>query len=106
MVKFLYVVFLSTTSFFLFIHSKEKEEINSKNQAVGIVRLITDSTENCFLGIVTDQNITLHPSTLNEDAVLTAGQKVIVGYNVDSSMYNNDNQVIPVHIKSIRYQTP
>lgn len=106
MVKFLYIVFLGTTSFLLFIFSKEKEEIISKNQAAGIVTLIKDSSQNCFLGIVTDQNITLHPSSLNEDAVLAAGQKVIVGYNIDSSLVTSENNIIPVHIKSVRYQTP
>ncbi|MCO5235203.1 MAG: hypothetical protein M9933_02955 [Chitinophagaceae bacterium] len=106
MIKFLYIVFLGVTSFLLFIFSKEKEEIGFKNQTSGTVTLVTDSTGQHFLGIITDQGVTLHPSTLTEDVVLTAGQKVLIGYNVDSLKYSSESGALPVHIKSVNYLTP
>lgn len=103
MIKFLYVVSLGITSFLLFIFSKEKEEMVCSNQASGTVALITDSSGRNYLGIVTDQELALHPSSMTEDIVLAAGQKVVICYNIDSSKYSPDNIAIPVHIKSVNY---
>ncbi|MCC7524046.1 MAG: hypothetical protein IT250_04440, partial [Chitinophagaceae bacterium] len=43
------------------------------------------------------------PSSINEDVVLTAGQKVNVCYNIDSSKFTPEQHTLPVHIRAISY---
>lgn len=102
MIKFLYVVSLGITSFLLFIFSKEKNEPVCNNQVSGMITLISDSTGS-FLGVITDEDLTLRPSSINEDVVLTAGQKVNVCYNIDSSKFTPEQHTLPVHIRAISY---
>ena len=102
MIKFLYVVSLGITSFLLFIFSKEKEDFVCNNQASGRIELIADSTGS-YLGVITNQNMILQPSSLSENIVLAAGQKVTVCYNVDSVKYSSAPVPLPVHIKSVSY---
>lgn len=102
MIKFLYVVSLGITSFLLFIFSKEKNDFVCNNQADGTIALITDSTGS-YLGVITEQDKVLHPSSMSDDIILAAGQKVTICYNVDSSKYVPDNVSVPVIIKSISY---
>lgn len=102
MIKFLYVVSLGITSFLLFIFSKEKDDFVCNNQADGTIALITDSTGS-YLGVITEQDKVLHPSSMSDDIILAAGQKVTICYNVDSSKYVPDNVSVPVIIKSISY---
>ena len=102
MIKFLYVVSLGITSFLLFIFSKEKDHFVCNNQADGTIALITDSTGS-YLGVITEQDKVLHPSSMSDDIILAAGQKVTICYNVDSSKYVPDNASVPVIIKSISY---
>ena len=100
MIKFLYVVSLGITSFLLFIFSKEKDDFICNNQASGKIELITDSLGS-YLGIITEHNKILQPSSMSEDIILAAGQKVTVCYNVDSSKYTPAAVSLPVSIKSI-----
>ncbi|HRN56875.1 MAG TPA: hypothetical protein PLL71_10505, partial [Agriterribacter sp.] len=93
------------TSFLLFIFSKEKDNFVCNNQVSGTIALITDSTGN-YLGIITEENSILHPSSMSEDIILASGQKVTICYNVDSSKYEPANIAIPVNIKSVNYTAP
>ncbi len=102
MIKFLYVVSLGITSFLLFIFSKEKDDFVCNNQVSGTIALITDSTGS-YLGVITEEDKILHPSSMNEDIILAAGQKVTICYNVDSSKYMPANVSVPVNIKSVSY---
>lgn len=96
------MVSLGITSFLLFIFSKEKNDFVCNNQADGTIALITDSTGS-YLGVITEQDKVLHPSSMSDDIILAAGQKVTICYNVDSSKYVPDNVSVPVIIKSISY---
>lgn len=102
MIKFLYVVSLGIISFLLFIFSGEKDERVCNNQVSGKIELITDSTGS-YLGIITEHNNILQPSSMNEDIILAAGQKVTICYNIDSSKYVPAAVSVPVSIKSISY---
>lgn len=102
MIKFLYVVTLGITSFLLFIFSKEKESTVCNTQSSGIVSLITDSTGS-YVGVITDQDIILHPSSMNENIILAVGQKVSICYNIDSSQQRSDLTSLPVYIQSVQY---
>ncbi|HTN07913.1 hypothetical protein [Agriterribacter sp.] len=105
MIKFLYVVSLGITSFLLFIFSKEKDDFVCDNQVSGTIALITDSTGS-YLGLITEEDKVLHPSSMSEDIILAAGQKVTICYNVDSSKYVPENVSVPVNIKSVSYLSP
>ena len=96
------MVSLGITSFLLFIFSKEKDDFVCNNQADGTIALITDSTGS-YLGVITEQDKILHPSSMSDDIILAAGQKVTICYNVDSSKYVPDNVSVPVIIKSVSY---
>lgn len=96
------MVSLGITSFLLFIFSKEKDDFVCNNQADGTIALITDSTGS-YLGVITEQDKVLHPSSMSDDIILAAGQKVTICYNVDSSKYVPDNVSVPVIIKSVSY---
>jgi hypothetical protein len=102
MIKFVYVVSLAITSFLLFIFSKEKNTIICKDQAVGKIELIKDSARN-FLGVVTNDNKVLYPSSMGEDVVLAVGQKAVICYAVDSAAFISEEVPIPVHIATISY---
>lgn len=102
MIKFVYVVSLAITSFLLFIFSKEKDTRVYNDKAIGKIQVIKDSSRN-FLGVVTNDHKILYPSSMGEDVVLTAGQKVAICYAVDSSSFVSENAPIPVHIETISY---
>ncbi len=102
MVKFVYIVLLSITSFFLFIFSKDKVETVYNSKAIGRVELIKDSAD-MYLGIKTNDNKVLFPSSMASDVVLTAGQQVIICFAVDSLFTNSGRSGVPVHIGSISY---
>lgn len=102
MIKFVYVVSLSVMSFLLFIFSKDKDSVVCKNQASGKIELITDASGS-HLAIITEDHKILQPSSMNEDIVLAAGQKVTIGYNIDSSALTGSTGTIPVHIQAISY---
>ncbi|MBX2920987.1 MAG: hypothetical protein KF746_02255 [Chitinophagaceae bacterium] len=103
MLKFAYAVFLTIASFLLFIFSKEKTTISCKNEVNGTISLITDSTGN-YLAVVSADNKILRPSSMNENIILAAGQKVRICYNIDSVNIIPGNPSIPVHIEAITYQ--
>ena len=102
MIKFLYVVSLGITSFLLFIFSKEKDDFVCNNQTAGTITLITDSTGS-YLGVITEQDKVLHPSSMSDDIILAAGQKVSICYDIDSSKYAQDNVSVRVIMKSVSY---
>ncbi|MBS1748494.1 MAG: hypothetical protein JST63_01165 [Bacteroidetes bacterium] len=102
MIKFVYVVSLAITSFLLFIFSKEKETRVYNDKVIGKIEIIKDSTRN-YLGVITSDHKILYPSSLGEDVVLTAGQKVVICYAVDSSLFVSENAPIPVHIETVSY---
>jgi len=102
MIKFVYVVSLTITSFLLFIFSKEKDTIMCNNKAVVKIEVIKDSVRN-FLGVVTNDNKILYPSSMGEDVVLAVGQKAIISYAVDSAAFISEDLPIPVHIETISY---
>ncbi|MBN8859761.1 MAG: hypothetical protein J0H29_15300 [Sphingobacteriales bacterium] len=102
MIKFVYVVSLAITSFLLFIFSNEKDTIICKDKAAGKIEVIKDSARN-FLGVVTNDNKILYPSSMGKDVVLAVGQKAVICYAVDSAAFISEDAPIPVHIESISY---
>lgn len=102
MLKFTYILFLAFTSLILFLFSKDKTIVTCANEVNGAVSLITDSTGS-YLGIITDKNILLHPTSMNEEIVLAAGQKVTICYKVDSSNIAGNQSPLPIHIQTISY---
>ncbi len=102
MIKFVYIVSLAIASFLLFIFSKEKDEIVCRNKATGKIELIKDSSRS-YLGIVTDDRKILYPSSMSEEVILAAGQKVTICYEVDSSAVTAKDAPVPVHIETIHY---
>lgn len=102
MIKFVYVVSLTITSFLLFIFSKEKVTVACNDKATGKIEVIQDSSGN-FLGIITTNNKILYPSSMGEDVVLAAGQKAVISYAVDSASFISEDLPIPVHIEAISY---
>lgn len=102
MIKFVYVASLAIMSFLLFIFSKDKEEVRCKERITGNVEIIKDSLHS-YMGIITEDNKILFPSSMSDEVVLVAGQKVTICYTVDSSSINPEKERIPVHIESISY---
>ncbi|MGN6435534.1 MAG: hypothetical protein ACTHMM_03335 [Agriterribacter sp.] len=104
MLKLAYVIFLATTSMLLFIFSKEKKSTSvCAHEVTGSINLIKDSTES-YLAIVTQDGRLLRPSSMNEEVVLAAGQKVSVCYNIDSTKLSGHPSYLPVHIQAINYR--
>ncbi|MFT3946778.1 MAG: hypothetical protein QM763_07380 [Agriterribacter sp.] len=102
MIKFVYIVSLAIMSFLLFIFSKDKVDVVCNSKATGKIEIIKDSSRN-YLGIVTDENKILYPSSMSEEVVLAAGQRVVICYSIDSSLYKSGQHPIPVHIGSVNY---
>lgn len=102
MIKFVYIASLSITSFLLFIFSKDKEDIECNNIARGKVEIIQDSSRS-FLCVKTDENKIFYPSSMANEVVLAVGQKVVICYAVDSSLYKSEAHPIPVYIGSVSY---
>ena len=104
MLKFVYIVFLTVVSFLLFIFSKEKSVHTCKNEASGVVTIITDSTGS-YLAVVTRENKLFRPASMNEEIVLAAGQKVTICYNnIDAvAAASSPTSPLPVHIEAVTY---
>ncbi|MFT3702477.1 MAG: hypothetical protein QM802_08910 [Agriterribacter sp.] len=102
MIKFVYIVSLTFASFLLFIFSKEREVIVCNDKATGKIELIKDSSRS-YLGVITEDHRILYPTSMNEDMVLAAGQKVTICYAIDSSAFVSKDAPIPVHIETISY---
>ncbi len=101
MLKLIYLASLMVISSLLFVFSKDGNGPICKQQAQGIIQQVSDSA-GIYLAIFTDQGERLNPISLTENVVLTAGKRVNVSYNIDSSA-----QIpvagIPVHIGSVTY---
>ncbi|MCC6289461.1 MAG: hypothetical protein IT249_16400 [Chitinophagaceae bacterium] len=102
MIKFVYIASLAIMSFLLFIFSKDKVDVVCNSKATGKIEFIKDSSRN-YLGIVTDENKILYPSSMSEEVVLAAGQRVVICYSIDSSLYKSEQHPLPVYIGSISY---
>ncbi|MGN6491415.1 MAG: hypothetical protein ACTHLE_05415 [Agriterribacter sp.] len=104
MLKITYVIFLAVTSLLLFVFSKEKKGSSAcVYEAIGSINLIKDSTES-YLAVVTQDGSLIRPSSMDEEVVLAAGQKVSICYNIDSVKLSAHPPYLPVHIQNITYR--